>query len=346
MFWPVVLKEREEVISDMSPWEADLEPFTIYPLAKLKEMLSRPGETFVSNELTESTRFGEYQVSGNLFNAESYNEYLQGIVGSVFQRFTRITGKQTKRLPALQVQLADVVGMLDNYIRERLFDEPFDPMDGGDWKVLLGAGGMVTRHIVKQIGELVHAIESKTDDSPAIVEKRWFSELKSFTVRHDSSLALIKTIYTRTGFPTNGGGLEKDFMTFIDNDAEVERFIKINEAKHLFARIGYLREDGLMGEYVPDFLVMAKNRIYMVETKAEKDVGNANVRRKRLAATQWCRAINKLPEGERMNCEWKYVILTDDAFYRCREQGGTFEDLRKVAEITESALQGELFSLE
>ena len=346
MFWPVVLKEREEVISDMSPWEADLEPFTIYPLAKLKEMLSRPGETFVSNELTESTRFGEYQVSGNLFNAESYNEYLQGIVGSVFQRFTRITGKQTKRLPALQIQLADIVGMLDSYIRERLFDEPFDPMNGGDWKVLLGAGGMVTRHIVKQIGELVHAIESKTDDSPAIVERRWFSELRSFTVRYDTSLVLVKTIYTRTGFPTNGGGLEVEFMNFIDNDTEVERFIKINEAKHLFARIGYLREDGLMGEYVPDFLVMTQNMIYMFETKAEKDVNNPNVQRKRLAAVQWCRAINELPPEDRMGREWCYAILTDADFYKCKKRGGTFRDVCVAAAVTEQVLQGELFSFD
>jgi type III restriction enzyme len=346
MFWPVVLKERDEVISDMSPWKVDLKPFTAYSLAQLKDMLVRPGEKFISNEITENTRFGEYQVSGNLFSAESYNEYLQRIVGTVFQRFTRITGKQTKRLPALQVQLADVVAMLDEYIRERLFCESFDPMNGEDWKVLIGANGLVTRHIVRQIGELVHAIETKTDESPAIVEKRWFSELRSFIVRRECSAVLTKTIYTRTGFPTKGGGLESDFMEFVDNDADVDRFVKINEAKHLFARIAYLRDDGLMGEYVPDFLVLMGGRIYVIETKADKDKDNANVQRKRLAATQWCKAINELPEDERMNCEWRYAILTDEEFYRCRDRHCTFKDVCAVAEITELALQGELFSFE
>ena len=346
MFWPVVLKERDEVISDMSPWKVELEPFTAYPLAKLKEMLVRPGETFVSNEITENTRFGEYQVSGNLFSAESYNEYLQRIVATVFQRFTRIAGKQTKRLPALQVQLADVVAMLDEYIREHLFSETFDPMNGADWKVLIGAGGLITRHIVRQIGELVHAIETNTDESPAIVEKRWFSELRSFIVRQDSSIAPTKTIYTRTGFPSKGGGLERDFMEFIDNDADVERFVKINEAKHLFARIAYLREDGLMGEYVPDFLVMSENSIYMIETKAEKDKDNENVRRKRLAAAQWCKSINELPDDDRMGREWRYAILTDEAFYKCRDGNGTFKDICDMVEITESALTGELFSFD
>jgi len=346
MFWPVVLKERDEVISDMSPWKVELEPFTAYPLAQLKEMLARPGEKFISNEITENTRFGEYQVSGNLFTADSYNEYLQRIVGTVFQRFTRIAGRQTKRLPALQVQLADVVAMLDEYIRKRLFGKPFDPMNGEDWKVLTGAGGLVTRHVVRQIGELVHAIETKTDESPAVVEKRWFSELRSFIVRRGSSAVLAKTIYTRTGFPSKGGGLERDFMEFIDNDADVERFVKINEAKHFFARIAYLRDDGLMGEYVPDFLVKTGDRVYMIETKADKDRSNANVQRKRLAATQWCKAINGLPEGERMNCEWRYAILTDEAFYKCRDGQGTFKDVCAVVEITEQALQGELFSFD
>jgi len=342
LFWPVVLKEREEVISDLSPWEADLEPFTAFPLATLRQMLAKPGDTFVSNELTANTRFGEYQVSGNLFNAASYNEYLQGIVGTVFQRFAKVMGKQTKRLPALQVQLADVAGLLDGYIRERLFGEPFDPMSGADWKVLLGANGLVTQHIVRQIGELVHAIETKTDEAPAIVEKRWFSELRSFTVRQAASIELTKTIYTRTGFPTHGGGLEKDFLAFIDTDAEVERFVKINEMKHLFARIGYLREDGLMGEYVPDFLVMAKGQMILVETKAGKDVDNANVQRKQVAATQWCRAINALPPDERMGCEWRYALLTDETFYGCRDNGGTFKDMCVKMEMTESALRGEL----
>ena len=346
MYWPVVLKERDEVISDMSPWQAELKPFTAYSLAKLKELLARPGETFVSNEITENTRFGEYHVSGNLFSAESYNEYLQRIVGTVFQRFTRITGKQTRRLPALQVQLADVVLMLDEYIREGLFGEPFDPMNGADWKVLIGAGGLVTRHIIKQIGELVHAIETKTDESPAIVEKRWFSELRSFIVRQASSTAAMKTIYTRTGYPAKGGGLERDFIEFIDSDADVERFVKINEAKHLFARIAYLREDGLMGEYIPDFLVLAGSRIFLVETKAAKDKNNENVQRKRLAATQWCKTINELPEEERMKCEWRYAILTDEEFYLCRDGQGTFKDLCAQAEISESALRGELFEFD
>ena len=49
-------------------------------------------------------------------------------------------------------------------------------------------------------------------------------------------------------------------MEFLDRDAEVERFLKIHESLHAFAVIYYLRQDGLMATYHPDFLVGTKDR--------------------------------------------------------------------------------------
>ena len=84
--------------------------------------------------------------------------------------------------------------------------------------------------------------------------------MPGFIVRRSCSIALAKTIYTLTGFPSHGGGLERDFAEFIDSDGAVEKFVKVNEAKHPFARIAYLRSDGLLGEYIPDFLVVTKDK--------------------------------------------------------------------------------------
>ena len=54
------------------------------------------------------------------------------------------------------------------------------------------------------------------------------------------------------------------------------------------------KDDGLLGEYIPDFLVATAERIFIVETKAEKDKQDANVQAKRLSALEWCRTINAL----------------------------------------------------
>ena len=79
-------------------------------------------------------------------------------------------------------------------------------------------------------------------------------------LRESYSLEVHKSIYERLGYPSHNGGFEKAFMEFSDRDAEVERFLKIHESLHAFAVIYYLRQDGLMATYHPDFLVGTKDR--------------------------------------------------------------------------------------
>ena len=50
------------------------------------------------------------------------------------------------------------------------------------------------------------------------------------------------------------------FMEFLDKDGEVERFLKINESQHPFAVIYYMRKDGLMATYHPDFIVATEKK--------------------------------------------------------------------------------------
>lgn len=341
MFWPLIMREREEVLSWGEIPSDGFKPFTAYPLSQLRTIFAKPGEVFVGRELLVKTTFGEYRVHANLFNAQSYNEYIHGIVDSISRRFMRISGKATRALPALQVNLAAIACMVDRFIRERLFDEPFDPFNGEDWKVLLCLNGVVTEHVIQQVARLVYRIEAGTIKTKAEVKKIWFSSVPSFVVRQSSALSLRKTIYTLTGYPRVGGGLEKDFMEFIDHDGDVEKFVKINEARHRFARIAYLRSDGLLGEYIPDFLVATADTIYVVETKAERDKDDANVKAKRLAALQMCRTINELPPEDRDGRKWAYLLLTDRDFYAYRDANGTFKDLSSFAELTEAGFKGE-----
>lgn len=341
LFWPLVRRESEEVLPDDELPEGELKPFTAYPLSQLREIFARPGEVFVGKELLVKTTFGEYRVHANLFNAACYNEYIQGVVDSISRRFMRIAGKQTRTMPALQIHLSRIAAAVDRFIREGLFGEPFDPPSGNDWKILLCLNGKVTEHIIQQVGELVYRIENGTVKTGAEVDRLWFSSVRDFVVLRGASLALTKTIYTLTGYPAHGGGLERDFMAFLDTDGGVERFVKVNESKHTFARIAYLRTDGLMGEYIPDFLVATAQHVWLVETKAEKDKQDGNVQAKRNAAVQWCKGINALEAKDRMNRSWGYLLLTDKDFYAYRDRNATFADLCGFGEVTESALKGE-----
>ncbi len=341
VFWPSIIRASEEVLDEVDLAGEDLEPFTGYPLSQLRKIFAQPGEVFVGRELLAKTAFGEYRVHANIFDARSYNEYIQGVVDSISRRFVRIGGRQTRSMPALQVNLAAIAAAVDRYIRERLFDEPFDPFSGDAWKVLLCLNGMVTEHVVKQVGELVYKIEAGTVKTEAEVRKTWFSSVPSFVVRKGSSLKLGKTIYTLTLFPAQGGGLERDFAEFVDRDGAVEKFVKVNEAKHVFARIAYLRPDGLLGEYIPDFLVASKDKMFLVETKAENAKRDESVQAKRRAAIEWCKTVNALPPADRDGREWSYLLLSDRDFYAYKKANATFADFAAFAELTESGLKGE-----
>ena len=120
-----------------------------------------------------------------------------------------------------------------------------------------------------------------------------------------------------------------------------KRFIKINEARHTFARIAYLRTDGLLGEYIPDFLVATKDGVFLVETKATGQVEDGNVQQKRTAAVEWCKGVNALPEEDRLSRVWAYLLISETAFYNCRNGNGTFADLCARTQETASRLRGE-----
>jgi type III restriction enzyme len=72
-------------------------------------------------------------------------------------------------------------------------------------------------------------------------------------------------------------------METCERDASVDAFCKINEQKHTFARLRYIKEDGLPAFYSPDFFVLTAEHIYLVETKAQSQITSPNVVRKRKA---------------------------------------------------------------
>ena len=139
------------------------------------------------------------------------------------------------------------------------------------------------------------------------------------------------------------GGFEKAFIEFLDRDGEVERYLKINESQHSFAVIYYMRKDGLMATYHPDFIVGTERKIYLIETKGNDKLFDKNVRQKQTAAVEWARKINELKPKERMDREWEYVLVSEDNFYGLSANGATITDICDRCKVSLSAAMGELF---
>ena len=340
--WPVILHDSIDELEDSEIDLNDLQPFTMYPLDLLRKFLAREGETFVSQESLTKTMFGKYKVTANLFNANGYNEYLQKLLRVVTLRFETC---RRQGFPTIQINGAQTVQVMDWYIRTKLFAIPFNPFHKSDWKILLAKDGIVTKHIVEQFAVAIYKMQNRLTTFAAEVSHTAFSTLRAIKMRESFSMDVHKCIYPRLGYPSHGGGLEKAFIEFLDKDAEVERFLKINESGHSFAIIFYVRKDGLMATYHPDFIVATSEKLYLIETKGDDKVDDINVRQKQTATIEWIKKINALEPMERMNRTWEYVLIGESVFYSLSGSGATISDICNQCKVSYSMATGSLFEI-
>lgn len=340
--WPVILHDSIDELEDSEIDLDDLQPFTMYPLDLLRKFLAKEGETFVSQESLTKTTFGKYKVTANLFNANGYNEYLQKLLRVVTLRFENC---RRQGFPTIQINGAQTVQVMDWYIRTKLFSVPFNPFHKSDWKILLTKDGIVTKHIVEQFAVAIYKMQNRLTTVDAEVSNTSFSTLRAIKMRESFSMEVHKCIYPRLGYPAHGGGLEKAFIDFLDKDAEVERFLKINESAHSFAIIFYVRKDGLMATYHPDFIVATAEKIYLIETKGDDKVDDINVRQKQTATIEWLKKINALEPMYRMNRTWEYVLIGESVFYSLSGSGATISDICNQCKVSYSMATGSLFEI-
>ena len=341
--WPMIIREAEEELEEVEIDINTLQPFTAFPLEMLRKFLAQDGETFISQEAISKTQFGRYKVTANLFTATSYNEYLQKLLRTITLRFDRISSHREMPVPNLQINEARTIAVVDRYIRTRLFGQPFNPFNGSDWKILLSKDAIVTKHIIEEMARAIFNIQNNIMTTDAQVLHTPFSSVTEIKMRESFSIETHKTIYERLGYPSSRGGFEQRFIEFLDMDGEVERFLKINESQHAFAIIYYMRMDGLMATYHPDFIVGTSEKIYLIETKGNDKIFDKNVRQKQTAAVEWCRKINELKPEERMDRRWEYVLVSEDNFYGLSSNGATIIDICERCKVSLSAAIGELF---
>ena len=235
------------------------------------------------------------------------------------------------QFPHVQVTRAQLAESIDRYIRTILFGRPIEPLEDETWRVLLL--DPVTSHIIKVWARELMESEETTVAFEAEVTHRRLSESPKLTMRESSSLAVSKSIYFRLPFPSRNGGLERAFIESADRDASVDAFCKLDEQKHSFTRLRYVKEDGLPAFYHPDFLVRCEGYIYLVETKAQGQVATPNVVRKKRAAVSWCDRVNALPPEQRGDAEWHYVLLGEGVFYSWRDKGASIRETLEYAKL-------------
>lgn len=220
------------------------------------------------------------------------------------------TRGKTSILSAKQAEIAEII---DEYVSEYCFGEHIDFSSSENYPILNYQP--VFDHIVETISK---AIIKLIDGYKFEVKKGiWgkLSDVPRIMVRESKSVETERSIYPRNGYQPKGGGFERDFMREVLNDSSnVLAFAKLDRRHKL--KITYRDETRILRNYEVDFIVKTPDKIYLVETKADKDIDNPNVAVKVQAATAWCEQASLAPCHEDMSQsqEWEYLIISESLY--------------------------------
>lgn len=311
---PMMVRDREEELKTpiLDPYQL---PRCRVPFADAKKFVGK-GDGFVSVDAQTKTQFGDYRVDGGIMTATGYNDFLARFTVRITEALggsrAEVTSSAKKynslaAFPMLQTFRPQLLGWIDTYIRNRFFDQVIDPLEDENWRVLLT--DMITNELTGNLSSAL--VRSLTQEVVSIAEVNFrnLSDVPALTVRASSCVEVTKCIYPKLPIPTHGGGLERKFLEWANNDTKVEALCKISEYKHTFLQRPYLKADGMPARYSPDFLFQTIDVIYVVETKADSALSDINVQRKQAAAIAWCEQINELEPSQRSHRKWAYVLL-------------------------------------
>ncbi len=233
-----------------------------------------------------------------------YNHFLRQA-----SRAVAIRGK-TSVLTAKQAEIAEII---DEYVSEYCFCESIDFTNQESYSVLNYS--LVFDHVVETISRaIIKLIEGYKFEVKKGVWGR-LSDVPRIMVRESKSVITERSIYPRNGYQPKGGGFERDFMQeVLNNSANVLAFAKLDRRHKL--KITYRDETGIHRNYEIDFIIKTPDKIYFVETKADKDIDSPNVAVKVQAASAWCEQASLVspPEDMKQPQGWEYLIISENLY--------------------------------
>src|SRR2546426_3878664 len=328
--WPLQMYNPRVVPNLSSVDISKLPPFHI----GFEEMRKRVGSITISERFAATDEvLGQWKLDTGIFD---YAYFLQAVA----------TGLSTdEKNPTLSGKKAEIMGLVDNYVTGRLFGREVDWDLPENYRML--AFSHLFDFVVKTLRQAIGDAMSRVDfyAGPEATWKR-VSDAPALLMRESNSVETRKAIYPRMAFAPRGGGFEREFMQRVLNTSiEVKAFVKLDR-RHGFT-IPYRSESGVLRDYEPDFVVRTEGTMYLIETKADKDLELPNVRVKAMASKSWCEAASlvKVPDSLGQAQTWEYLVISESMVRQRQSQ--PFEHLaiagrEKSEEITRFA-QGKLF---
>ncbi len=303
--WPVLIYE-EGKLPDLQ--QIDVKELPAYPQGfdTLQRYLSklRIQDVHVPTGRKSST----WKLDNKYFD---YNFFLRRAAQAVAQE-----GK-TKILTA---KLAEIAALVDEYASHQLFGKDIDFSQPENYQALNFT--LVFDHVIQHVRQ---AIIAATETAQYEVRRgvwRRLSDVDKIYVRESRSVETDRSIYPRLAYAVKAGGFERDFMEeTLNTSSEVLSYAKLDRKHKLF--IPYRDPDAIYREYEIDFIVKTPEMVYLVETKADKDIDLPVVAIKARAAQAWCENASGIepPDDLPQPTDWEYLLISEKLFYSNRGLG-------------------------
>ena len=277
--------------------------------------------------LETDTRADTWMLRDKFFDYDSFLRTTSKVIAS--QGKTRV----------LSAKLAEIAGLVDDYVSRRLFRREIDFRDEHNYKVLadMKVQDFVTTTIRNVINELLRQPQYEVRSGTW----RRLSDLTRILVREQSSIAARRCVYPRMPVAARFGGLERKVMeTTLDGSPEVLAWCKL-QRKHGLS-IAYRDSSGLLRHYEVDFILRTAESCFILETKADRDLALPNVGTKARAARHWCQSMAGLapPIGLDQPTQWEYLLLAESV-YRLNEGAGFSALLPLMRQMRDQVIAGD-----
>lgn len=240
-----------------------------------------------------------------------YNQFLRNITQELIKDATNVRTN-------LSNYASEIMELVDRYCLDYLFGKKLDYDKDENYTVLniMEVYSFIKQELRKALNEFLLSFNTDT-----VVNATWrkLSVMRYWRMKKNSSIEVRKSIYERTPFGY-GSGLEKLFaLNVLEKSPEVKSWSKINDKRGSFhLRIKYLADDGIFKSYFPDFLIKTDKKVYLVETKSDRDFEkDPDVRTKAINARKMAFLFSKVacPFKELDQAQdWEYILIPESRF--------------------------------
>lgn len=199
-----------------------------------------------------------------------------------------------------------------DFVRERLFVG--GPVDLGDPGVLRNLSEPAAGKIVfDAFKSAINDLTVRDRGSSRIEDRIRLRDMRPFRIANREYLPATKSIFDKIVPEAVGGGFELEFAKFLEKAPDVTAFAKNYLAVGF--KIDYVKSDGDLSNYVPDFLVRTKGGdVFVVETKGRAEI---DLPQKMGRLRQWCEDATgaSKPEG---GPTYRFVYVDQEGFEKHR----------------------------